>query len=97
MGYCRYDDYVGVVVLCEAIFLIWNTVILSSRTYTNSSVKENDMVTEQLALVDLIDDMCAGNDVVLKPIRFARDIMTKEVRTLTLDHSVNACIKLMKA
>ena len=55
------------------------------------------MATEQLTLLDLIDDMSAGNDVVLQPIRFARDIMTKEVRTLTLDHSVNACITLMKA
>ena len=55
------------------------------------------MATEQLALVDLIDDMSAQKNVVLKPIRFARDIMTKEVRTLTLDHTVSACIKLMKA
>jgi len=55
------------------------------------------MATEQLALLDLIDDMSAQKNVVLKPIRFARDIMTKKVRTLTLDHSVNACIKLMKA
>ena len=55
------------------------------------------MATEQLALLDLIDDMSAQKNVVLKPIRFARDIMTKEVRTLTLDHTVSACIKLMKA
>ena len=55
------------------------------------------MAAEQLILCDLMDDMCAEKDVVLQPIRFARDIMTEKVRTLTLDHTVNACIKLMKA
>ena len=54
------------------------------------------METEQLCLVDLINDMCAGNDVTFQPLRVAGDIMDKEVRTLTLDHTVNACIKLMK-
>jgi len=55
------------------------------------------MAPKQLVLLDLIDNMCARNDVVLKPVRFARDIMTQKVRILTLDHTVNACIKLMKA
>jgi acetoin utilization protein AcuB len=55
------------------------------------------MPTEQLELLDLIDDISAQKNIAFNPIRFARDIMTKRVRTLTLDHSVNACIKLMKA
>ncbi len=55
------------------------------------------METKQLVLADLIEDMCAEKNVVLQPLKFARDIMTKEVRTLTLDHTVNACIKVMEA
>ena len=55
------------------------------------------MAAKQLALIDQIDDMCTGNEVVYQPPGYARDIMTKEVRTLTLDHTVSACIRLMKA
>ena len=55
------------------------------------------MVTKQLSLISQIDDICAGNGVDYRPPRYARDIMTKEVRTLTLDHTVSACIRLMKA
>jgi len=55
------------------------------------------MATEQLALIDQIGEMCTENDVVYRPPAYAQDIMTKEVRTLTLDHTVSACIRLMKA
>lgn len=54
------------------------------------------MENGQFRLIDLIDDMCAGKDVSFRPLRVARDIMNKEVKTLTLDHTVNACIKFMK-
>jgi len=54
------------------------------------------MATEQFSLVELIDNICAEKNIVSQPLRVARDIMNKEVRTLTLDHSVNACITLMK-
>ena len=55
------------------------------------------METEHLVLLDLIDNMCIENDVTLQPLRVAEDIMNKDVKTLTLDHTVSACIKLMKA
>ena len=54
------------------------------------------METEQLALIDLLNDMCAENNTVSQPPCVADDIMSKEVKTLTLDHTVNACIKLME-
>jgi CBS domain-containing protein len=54
------------------------------------------MATEQLALIEKIKEMCTGNDVVYQPPGYAQDIMTKEVRALTLDHTAAACIKLMK-
>ncbi len=54
------------------------------------------MATKQLTLINQIKDMCTGNDVVYRPPGYAQDIMTKEVRTLTLDHTVSACIRLMK-
>ena len=55
------------------------------------------MATKQLALINQIDGICAENNVDYRPPAYARDIMTKEVRTLTLDHTVSACIRLMKA
>ena len=54
------------------------------------------METKPLALLDLIDERCAENDVVSQSPQVAADIMDKQVRTLTLDHTVSACIKLMK-
>ena len=54
------------------------------------------MATKQLTLINQIKDMCTGNDVVYQPPKYARDIMTEEVRTLTLDDTVGACIRLMK-
>ena len=54
------------------------------------------MAAEQLTLIDLVDGMCAGNDVFMRPLLVAKDIMTTDVKSLTLDHTVNACVKHMK-
>lgn len=54
------------------------------------------MATEQFRLIDLIDDMCAGKDVFFQSVRFAKDIMTKDVKMLTLDDTVETCDKFMK-
>lgn len=54
------------------------------------------MENGQFRLIDLIDDMGAEKDIFSRPLRVARDIMNKEVKMLTLDHTVNACIKFMK-
>ena len=54
------------------------------------------MSSEQFRLIDLIDDMCDGKDVFFRSVRFARDVMTKDVKTLTLDDTINTCIKFMR-
>ena len=54
------------------------------------------MGSGQFRLVDLIDDMCAGKDVFFRWVRFVKDIMNHNVKTLTLDDTVETCLKLMK-
>ncbi len=54
------------------------------------------MATQQFRLIDVIDDMCAGKDVFFRLVRFAKDIMTKDVKMLTLDDTVETCAKFMK-
>ncbi len=55
------------------------------------------MECKQLTLIDVIEDMCIEKDVYLKPMRSAQDIMNVDVKTLTLDHTVNQCIKFMES
>lgn len=47
-------------------------------------------------LIDLIDDMYAGKDVFFQFVRFVRDIMPNNVKTLTLDDTVGKAYELMK-
>ena len=55
------------------------------------------MISEQFALVDAIEQMCAGKKVEFRPIRTAGDIMNQNVKTLTLDHTVKAFLNFMNA
>ena len=55
------------------------------------------MISEQFALVDAIEQMCAGKKVGFQPIRTAGDIMNQNVKTLTLDHTVKAFLNFMNA
>ena len=67
------------------------------------------MENGQLKLIDVIEEMCLSRlgsakrattgtekDVCFQPMRLARDIMNTDVKTLTLDHTVNQCLKFMK-
>lgn len=54
------------------------------------------MGSGQVRLVDLIDDMCAGKDVFFRWVRLVKDIMNHNVKTLTLDDTVETCLKFMK-
>ena len=54
------------------------------------------MVNRQFRLIDLIDDMCNGKDVFFQLVRDVKDMMTYDVRTLTLDDSIGMCLKIMK-
>ncbi len=68
------------------------------------------MENGQLKLIDVIEEMCLSRlgstkrattgsekDVCFQPMRLARDIMNTDVKTLTLDHTVNQCLKFMKS
>ena len=54
------------------------------------------MANEQFRLIDLIDDMCEGKDVFFRSVRFVEDIMNHDIKTLTLDDTVQVCLKFMK-
>lgn len=54
------------------------------------------MADEQFRLIDLMDDMWAGKDVFFRSVRFAKDVMSTDVKTLTLDDTLETCLKFMK-
>ena len=69
----------------------------------------NSMENGQLKLIDVIEQMCRSQlgsakrattgtekDVCFQPMRLARDIMNTDVKTLTLDHTVNQCLQFME-
>jgi len=53
------------------------------------------MSNEPFRLIDLIDQMCDGKDVVFQSVRHAKDLMTRDVKTLTLDDTVETCLRIM--
>lgn len=55
------------------------------------------MADENLNLVGSVEAACAEKNITFKPMSLARDIMNNDVKTLTMDHTVNACLKFMKA
>jgi len=54
------------------------------------------MVNRQFRLIDLIDDMCDGKDVFSQFVRNVEDIMTYDVKVLTLDDTIKTCLKMMQ-
>jgi len=50
----------------------------------------------QFRLIDVIDDLSAGKEVFFQLVRVAKDIMNKNITTLTLDNEVEACLKFMR-
>ncbi|MHC4573718.1 MAG: CBS domain-containing protein [Planctomycetota bacterium] len=54
------------------------------------------MGTGQVRLIDVIDDMCAGKDVLFRLVRVAEDVMTANVKALTLDDTVEVCFRFVK-
>ncbi len=54
------------------------------------------MANEKFRLIDLIDDMCNGKDVFFRSVRLVEDIMNHDIKTLTLDDTVEGCLKFMK-
>ncbi|MHC4394795.1 MAG: CBS domain-containing protein [Planctomycetota bacterium] len=54
------------------------------------------MENKKVRLIDLIDDMCAGKDLFFRFVCVARDIMAKNLKTLTMDDSLEKCLKFMQ-
>ena len=54
------------------------------------------MPDEQFRLIDVLDDLAAGKDVFFKMVCHVKDVMTKDVKALTLDDTIEMCIKFMK-
>lgn len=54
------------------------------------------MKSKQLTLLGVIEDMCTEKDVDFEPMHVAQDIMNVHVKTLTLDHTINQCIRFME-
>ena len=51
---------------------------------------------KQFRLIDLLDDLFAGRDVFFKSVCLVKDMMTEDVKALTLDDTIEMCIKFMK-
>ncbi len=54
------------------------------------------MANRQYRLIDLIDDMCDGKDVFFQSVRNVKDVMTYDVKTLTLEDTIETCLNIMK-
>ena len=53
------------------------------------------MEENQSRLIDVIDDMCQAKNALFHMVRNARDIMSCNVKTLTLDDTINTCLEIM--
>ncbi len=56
-----------------------------------------NMTDGEFSLVGSVEAMCVGEDISFGPMGVAEDIMNSNVKTLSMDHTVNACLKFMKA
>lgn len=55
------------------------------------------MENTRLTIIDMIEEMCTRKELSIEPLHVARDIMNSNVKTLTLDHNVNQCLKFMES
>jgi acetoin utilization protein AcuB len=53
------------------------------------------MAKNQSKLIDIIDDMYETKDVLVHMMRNVKDIMTYNVKTLTLDDTIETCLEIM--
>jgi len=63
--------------------------------------QQNNHVTNSISVrkktyVDLLEDICASKNISFHPTHIAEDIMTKDIKVVTLDHTVKDCIDFMK-
>ncbi|MBN1804643.1 MAG: CBS domain-containing protein [Sedimentisphaerales bacterium] len=53
------------------------------------------MKENQSRLIDVIDDMCRTKNALYRMVRNVSDIMTCNVKTLTLDDTIQTCLEIM--
>ena len=54
------------------------------------------METQAPRLIDLIDDLCAGKDVFFRLVRVAGDVMTRRLKALTLDDTIEDALQFIR-
>lgn len=54
------------------------------------------MPDSEFRLIDLVDDLSAGRNVFFELVYCVKDVMTKEVKTLTMDGTIGKCLKFME-
>jgi acetoin utilization protein AcuB len=70
------------------------TATLLRTDHTTPS--EDSIIGNGVRLIDLIDEMSAGEDVFFRHVRIAADVMTENPKTMTLDDTAEACLAFMK-
>jgi CBS domain-containing protein len=53
------------------------------------------MTKDQSKLIDIIDDMCETKGILFHMMRSVKDIMTYNVKMLTLDDTIKTCLEIM--
>jgi acetoin utilization protein AcuB len=54
------------------------------------------MPDEEFRLIDLVDDLSAGRNVFFELVYCVKDVMTKNVKTLAMDGTIEKCLKFME-
>lgn len=54
------------------------------------------MPDEEFRLIDLLDDLASGKNVFFKMVYLVKDVMTKDVKALSLDDTIEKCIEFMR-
>lgn len=54
------------------------------------------MISVKPGMFRVLRDVCAGKDVFLHAVRTARDVMSTDLKCLTIDDTIEAALKLMK-
>jgi len=66
------------------------------ETYKKDIGTGNGVSNGELRFIDAIDGLIAGEDILFRLVRVAKDVMKKDIKVLTLDDKVETCLKFMK-
>ena len=66
------------------------------ETYKENIEAGSGTANDQLRFIDIIDSLVAGEDIFFQLVCTAKDVMKKDIKTLTLDDKVETCLKFMR-